>query len=75
MWLLAQIAVTIWCAGFAFQVSTKSFFWAKFWYLVANDFVGVNWQGKNYQRLAFISSVHPKFGYRPAEYNGVKVHI
>lgn len=41
MWLLAQIAVTIWCAGFAFQVSTKSFFWAKFWYLVANDFVGV----------------------------------
>lgn len=41
LWLLTQALVIIWCLGFALQISGTDLKTAAFWYLAANDFVGL----------------------------------
>lgn len=40
-WLLTQAMVIFWCLGFALQISGTDLKTAAFWYLAANDFVGL----------------------------------
>lgn len=41
LWIVMQIMVIIWCLGFALQISASSLKAAHFWYVAANDFVGL----------------------------------
>jgi PAS domain S-box-containing protein len=40
-WMTTQIMVIFWCLGFAMQISGTDFKTVAFWYLAANDFVGM----------------------------------
>jgi hypothetical protein len=41
LWIATQAMVIVWCLGFALQISSSELDAATFWYLIANDFVGL----------------------------------
>lgn len=41
LWIVMQATVIFWCLGFALQISGTDLKTAAFWYLAANDFVGL----------------------------------
>lgn len=41
LWIVAHVMVIIWCLGGALQISAVELKAAAFWYLTANDFVGI----------------------------------
>lgn len=41
LWIVTQVMVIFWCLGFALQISGTDLKTVAFWYLAANDFVGL----------------------------------
>ncbi|KUO73051.1 MAG: hypothetical protein APF77_20480 [Clostridia bacterium BRH_c25] len=41
LWIVAQVMVILWCLGFALQISGTDLNTTAFWYLAANDFIGL----------------------------------